>query len=179
MEVRGDVRLIEAGAISSFVRERLLGPARFISLVLWLLVGAAVFLVAEAYRYVLTISPGLAPYAAVGTAVALTLAFRANARLYHRLYRSALKTRGLLDPNPTVFRIEDDALVCETPHYFHRLAWAGISEISRDDRYWVFFAGGVNYFAPTRLFKSVDEEREFIDRCRRKLSAQALARCRD
>ena len=179
MELRGDVRLDEAGAISPFVRERLLGPARFISLMLWLLVGAALFLVAETYRYVLTISPGLAPYAAMGTAVALTLAFRAGARLYHRLYRSALKKRGVLDPNPTVFRIEDDALICETPHYVHRLAWAGISEISRDGRYWVFFAGGIHSFAPARLFKTTNQEREFIDRCLQKLSAQALARCRD
>jgi hypothetical protein len=179
MEVRGDIGLSEASAVMPFIYERLLGPARFISLMLWLLVGAAVFLVAETYRYVLTISPGQAPYAAMGTAVALTLAFRAGARLYHRLYRSALKKRGVLDPNSTVFRIEDDALVCETPNYVHRLAWAGISEISRDGRYWIFFAGGINYFAPARLFKAVDEEREFIARCRKKLSAEALARCRD
>lgn len=162
-----------------FMRRRLLGPASVVPLVLWTLIGAALFLVVQAYRYVAKHSPDDAPYAAVGAGVALIFAFQACSKLYQRLYAAALKKRGVLDPNPTTFRIEDDALVCETPNYTHRLAWAGISEISRGKGYWVFFAGSINYFAPTRLFKGAEEERAFIARCREKLSVQALARCQD
>ncbi len=162
-----------------FARQRLLGPADPVFRLFWPIFVAIAFVGWVTYGWVSEERPDLAAGVTIASFVLLALLVTTTNPLVAAMLNSAWQRRGRLDPNPTIYRIDDDGLVCETPLYEHKLNWAGISEISRSGRTWIILAPGLIYYLPRRLFADGDEERSFIAACRHKLSPEARVRCRD
>jgi hypothetical protein len=172
MEVSGDLRFGEGRSAGLFVRNRLLGRAR---------------LVLPALSAAFVVLAGLGMMAAEQWPRQADLIFFAGlfiACISYALYcqwagqalRRAWLQRGISDPSPTTYSIQEDGLAMVCPGYRTHLQWQSVSELSRSGLNWIFIADGMSYFLPRRLFSGEDEEKAFIEACREHMTGTARAR---
>jgi len=113
---------------------------------------------------------------ALGVILGGLLAWIVATRLARRLMAGAWRARGLTPALDATYRVEEDALVFDTPGVQTRLRWTRISEIAPGAKAWLFIGVGQAYFLPTRFFADPGQERAFLVACFEKLTPEARAR---
>ena len=170
MEVSGVISGGEGSRACGTLRRRLMGWKSHVGWTSMPLAAVLCFAGSEICRRV---APGLE---SLGIILGGVLAWFIATRLARRLMAEAWRERGLVDTENATYRVEDDALVIDTPGVQIRLAWTRISEIAPGVKAWLFVGLGQAYFLPTRFFADRGQERAFLAACVEKLTPRALAR---
>jgi hypothetical protein len=170
MEISGVILAGEGARACGPLRRRLMG---WKSNVAWVSTPLAVILCFAGVEICRRIAPGLE---ALGVILGALLAWIVATRLARRLMAGAWRARGLTDTQDATYRVEDDALVFDTPGVQTRLAWTRISEIAPGAKAWLFIGVGQAYFLPTRFFTDPGGEAAFLAACVERLTPEARAR---
>jgi len=94
-------------------------------------------------------------------------------------YRHSMQLRGMPTNFSYKLSLADNQLSLETQWAQHTAPWSSVTEIFRSGNYWIFLIGLDPWFAPSRLFSSADDERNFIAMALRNLSRDARERSPD
>jgi hypothetical protein len=87
--------------------------------------------------------------------------------------------RGVQNPSPTTFRIEDAVLVVAGAQSEIRVDWNAVSEIARGQAFWCLIGPGLGYCLPKRFFSDEAAERAFLRAALARMSEAARARSRE
>jgi hypothetical protein len=93
-----------------------------------------------------------------------------------RFARKAFGLRGLVDPVPTAFVVETDALVSQSGRIETRAPWDAVSDLFLAGPYWVVLAQAHPIYLPRRFFTDADAERSFIAAILDRMSPEAVLR---
>ena len=93
-----------------------------------------------------------------------------------RAFTKALTVRGVTNPLPSSFSIEDDALTYDIGQVSTRVSWRVVSEIFRAGPYWIVLAQGAAHFLPVRYFETPAQEAAFLAAMLARMSPEARAR---
>ncbi|HEY3947419.1 YcxB family protein [Phenylobacterium sp.] len=92
--------------------------------------------------------------------------------------RKGWEARGVTNPHPVTFRIEDAVFVVVSGHSEIRCRWGAISEIARSRHHWIYIGYGLGYCLPRRFFGDVVTEREFLNESLQRMDDAARRRSR-
>ena len=116
------------------------------------------------------------PAIVIGLYVSLRLGVMACRAWCVRHARKAFGVRGLVDPVPTAFRIEDDAFVSLSGQVEVRAPWTAVSDVFIAGPYWVILAQSHPIYLPRRFFATPAEEKAFLSSILSRMGADAVAR---
>ena len=180
MKIEGDVQIGEAarwapracGPLTGYPWN-LLGVLAMIPLIIFVVVGVptlATELGAPGWLY-------LPLVVAIGWPVLFVFA-KWNRTWQVGRFKRALVQRGVSNPLPVTFEIQNDALVLHQGMVEWRAPWAAITEIHPVGPYWVFLAQGTPLYLPKRYFGDQSSELTFLAECLSRMSPAAVGRSR-
>lgn len=94
-----------------------------------------------------------------------------------RFARKAFAERGMTDPVPSRYAVEESAFVYTSGAVETRIPWRVVSDIVRAGPYWVVLsAGGSPVYLPRRFFPDAATESAFLRDMLKRMSTEAAAR---
>ncbi len=170
MEVGGVVGVFEGQKAGVPLRRHLLGAKRFLP---WAYLVVFVVAVIGAPILVDRWFPG---WSLLGVVLISIPSLYLWLRYCRRSGPKAWLARGVPPESHVTFQVAETALVIAGSLSETRLAWAGISQITREKTYWLFIGPGAAYFLPIRFFADRAAEMDFLRACLAHLSPEAQAR---
>ena len=158
-EVRGDYRLADSMSATVLLTRRIFGQG---ALQLILLLVALVVLELAVMAIVGALSPESEWIPLIAGLAVVYVAFLAWVRLRNRRLRTAWASRGLLDPSPTTYRVEDGWFVTVGSQSEYRFRWSAVSEIARGKDFWCIIGPGIGLSLARRFFTDEAAERSFL-----------------
>ncbi len=170
MEISGDIGIFEGPKACVPLRRHLFGAKRFLPWLFLVIYIVALFGVGALFDAFLPSATLFAIFALAAGSLYLWI------RYCRGMAPKAWLARGVPPVSNVVFRFEDAGIVITGPVSETRLAWNGVSQVTRDKAYWLFIGPGLAYFLPVRFFADRNAEQAFLEACLDRLTPEARAR---
>lgn len=97
-----------------------------------------------------------------------------------RFARKAFAERGMTDPVPVSYRVDETALIHSSGPVEMRIPWSAVSDIVAAGPYWVLLCiGATPIYLPRRFFPDPEAESDFLGAVLDRMSPDAVARSRE